>query len=141
MDDRLRVTGSVWLPRAELGWRFSRSSGPGGQSVNTTDSRVELLFDVAGSSALPDYLKARALARLGSRLADGVLVVTASEHRSQLQNRRAAEARLVALLADAIAPPGRPRRPTRPSRRAVEARLAAKRRRGLVKRQRRAEDE
>ncbi len=139
VDDRLRVTASVAVPRAELSWRFSRSSGPGGQSVNTTDSRVELLFDLAGSSALPEHLKARALNRLASRLVDGVLVVAASEHRSQLQNRRAAEARLVALLAEAIAPPGRPRRTSRPSRGAVEARLAAKRRRGLVKRQRRAD--
>jgi ribosome-associated protein len=141
VDDRLQVTASVALPRAELGWRFSRSSGPGGQSVNTTDSRVELLFDLANTTALPAHLKARALERLMSRLVDGVLVITAAEHRSQLQNRRAAEARLVALLADAVAPPGRPRRPTRPSRGAVEARLNAKRRRGLVKRQRRADDE
>jgi ribosome-associated protein len=140
VEDAIVVTASVAVPRSELGWRFSRSSGPGGQSVNTTDSRVELLFDVAGSVALPDHLKARALERLRSRLVDGVLVIAASEHRSQLMNRRAAEARLVALLADAIAPPARKRRPTRPSRSAVEARLVSKRRRGLVKRQRRADD-
>jgi ribosome-associated protein len=131
----------VALPRSELSWRFSHSGGPGGQSVNTTDSRVELRFDLAGSSAVPPYLKDRALARLASRLLDGVLVVTASEHRSQLQNRRAAEARLVALLADAFAPPARARRATRPSRGAVEARLNAKRHRGLTKRGRRRPDE
>jgi ribosome-associated protein len=141
MEDRLQVTRSVSVPRAELTWRFSRSSGPGGQSVNTTDSRVELLFDLAASSALPPHLKERALARLRDRLVDGVLVVTASEHRSQLQNRRAAEARLAALLAAAVAPPPPARRPTRPSRSAVEARLAAKRRRGEAKRQRRAPEE
>jgi len=134
MDDRLQVNGTVALPRAELAWRFSRSSGPGGQSVNTADSRVELMFDLAGTAALPSYLKARAVERLASRLIDGVLTVTASEHRSQLQNRRAAELRLVALLADAIAPPNRPRRPTRPSRGAVQARLDAKRQRSRVKR-------
>src|SRR5215469_12394963 len=99
MADVLPVTGTVAIPRAELTWKFSRSSGPGGQSVNTADSRVELRFDLASTGALPPYLKARALERLAARLVDGVLVVTASEHRSQLQNRRAAEKRLIALLA------------------------------------------
>lgn len=141
VDDGLRVTPSVTLPRAELTWRFSRSGGPGGQSVNTTDSRVDLRFDLAATNALPAHLKARAMERLGSRLVDGVVVVTASEHRSQLQNRRAAEARLAALLAEAIAPPARRRRPTRPLRRAVQARLDAKRRRGQIKRERRTPDE
>jgi ribosome-associated protein len=137
VDEGLRVTPAVTVPRAELSWRFSRSSGPGGQSVNTADSRVELSFDLAGTAALPEHLKARALQRLAPRLVAGVLTVTASEHRSQLQNRRAAAARLAALLADAIAPPARPRRPTRPSRGAVERRLAEKRRRSLTKRDRR----
>ena len=139
--DVLPVTGTVAIPRAELIWRFSRSSGPGGQSVNTSDSRVELRFDLAATEALPDHLKARALGRLGSRLVDGAIVVTASEHRSQLQNRRAAEARLVAVLADAVAAPAPPRRPTRPSRSSVERRLTAKRRRGRTKQQRRSTDE
>jgi ribosome-associated protein len=141
MDTYLQVTGSVAVPRSELTWRFSRSSGPGGQSVNTADSRAELRFDLAATGALPAHLKARALERLGSRLVDGVLVVTASEHRSQLSNRRAAEARLVALLADGVAPPARTRRPTRPSRGAVQARLDAKRRRSQTKRQRRGLDD
>jgi ribosome-associated protein len=136
VDDGLRVTSRVTIPRRELGWRFSRASGPGGQSVNTADSRVELSFDLAATAALPEHLKARALARLAPRLAGGVLTVTASEHRSQLQNRRAAAARLARLLADAIAPPARPRRPTRPSRGAVERRLADKRRRSEIKRDR-----
>jgi ribosome-associated protein len=137
MDGYLQVNGSVAIPRAELTWRFSRSGGPGGQSVNTADSRVELRFDLAGTESLAPHLKTRALDRLASRLVDGALVVTASEHRSQLQNRRAAEARLVAALAQAIAPPARARRPTRPSRGAVQARLDAKRRRSQTKRQRR----
>jgi len=135
------VTGSVALPRSELSWRFSHSSGPGGQSVNTADSRVELRFDLARTTALPPHLKERALRRLAHRLVDGVLVVTASEHRSQIQNRRVAQARLVALLAEAMAPPARTRRATRPSRGAVEARLESKRRRGLTKRHRRPPDE
>jgi ribosome-associated protein len=141
MEDGLRISREVTVPRHELVWRFSRSSGPGGQSVNTTDSRVELLFDLAASDALPEYLKARAMQRLASRLVDGVLVVTASEYRSQLQNRRAAATRLVALLTEAIAPPARPRRPTRATFRATQARLEAKRRRSQVKRERRRPEE
>jgi ribosome-associated protein len=137
MAEYLQVNGSVSIPRTELTWRFSRSSGPGGQSVNTSDSRVELRFDLAGTTALPKLLKERALRRLSDRLVDGAIVVTAAEHRSQLQNRRTAEARLAALLAAAIAPPGRPRRPTRPSRTAVQRRLDSKRRRGETKRLRR----
>jgi len=135
--EELAVTRAVSIPRGELTWRFSRSSGPGGQSVNTSDSRVELRFDLAGTQAVPQPLKDRALRRLADRLVDGVLVVTAAEHRSQLQNRRAAEARLVALLAAAIAPPGPARRATRPTRTAVERRLDSKRRHGQNKRLRR----
>lgn len=136
-DGGLRVTRDVVVPSRELQWRFSRSSGPGGQGVNTTDSRVELLLDVARSGALDDRQRARALARLGERLVDGVLTVTASEHRSQLRNRDAAAARLAALLRDALAPPGRARRPTRPTRGSQQRRLDAKSRRAQTKRMRR----
>jgi ribosome-associated protein len=136
----LPVRGSVVIPDAELRWRFSRSSGPGGQGVNTTDSRVELSFDVARTTALGPTLKARALDRLGPRLVDGVLTISASEHRSQLRNREAAEARLASTLAEAIAPPPRPRRPTRPSKAATERRIASKKRRGEIKRMRRDVD-
>jgi ribosome-associated protein len=118
----------------ELSWRFSRSSGPGGQSVNTTDSRASASFDLAGSAALGPVQRDRALRRLHTRLVDGVLTVTASDHRSQLANRRAALARLVALLEEAIAPPPKRRKPTRPSRAAAERRLTDKKRRGDVKR-------
>ncbi len=135
--DELVITRAVTIPRTELSWRFSRSGGPGGQAVNTSDSRVELRFDLAGTAALPATLKERALHRLAGRLVGGTLVVTAEEHRSQLQNRRAAEARLAALLAAAIAPPGPVRRATRPSRAAVQRRLDAKRRHGQTKRLRR----
>ena len=141
MEGYLEVSRAVSIPRAELTWRFSRSGGPGGQSVNTADSRVELRFDLAGTEALPPPLKERALARLGGRLVDGALVVTAAEHRSQLQNRRAAEARLVALLAAAIAPPAPGRRPTRPTRGSVQRRLDTKKHRAQTKRLRRATDE
>jgi ribosome-associated protein len=138
VGDYLAVRRSIQIPRSELSWRFSRSSGPGGQSVNTTDSRAELSWDLVNSRALPRPLKDRARARLAGRLVDGVLTVAAAEHRSQLQNRRAAEARLAALLDDAIAPEPPRRKPTRPSRGAVQARLDAKRRRGQVKQRRRS---
>ncbi|MGH8836660.1 MAG: alternative ribosome rescue aminoacyl-tRNA hydrolase ArfB [Actinomycetes bacterium] len=140
MPGPLRIRGSIVVPEHELRWRFSRSSGPGGQSVNTTDSRVELSYDLAESAALGPVLKARALHRLVGRLTDGVLTVAASEHRSQLRNRAAAEERLTVLLRDAIAPPPRRRRPTVPTRAAAERRLADKRRRGDTKRLRQVSD-
>jgi ribosome-associated protein len=127
------VVRGVEIPAGELGWRFSRSSGPGGQSVNTADSRVELSFDVRRSAALPDVLRDRMLARLSHRLVDGVLTVAASEYRSQHRNREAARARLADLLAEAGAPPARPRRPTKPTRGSQERRLAGKKRRGDTK--------
>jgi ribosome-associated protein len=135
MPEPIRVRGSVVVPDAELLWRFSRSSGPGGQHVNTSDSQVELRWDLAASAALPAVLKERALERLAGRLVDGrFIVVRASEHRSQWRNREAAMARLGALLAEATAPPPRTRRATRPSRGMVERRLENKRRRSEVKR-------
>jgi ribosome-associated protein len=134
----LHVSRELTVPETELSWRFSRSSGPGGQGVNTTDSRAELSFDVQRSSALPEHLRARALRRLGVRLVDGVLTVAASEHRSQLQNREAAEQRLVQLLREAVAPPAPPRRPTRPTRGSQERRLDAKKQRSQLKRSRRS---
>src|SRR5581483_9933370 len=98
MADDLRVNGWLLIPGAELHERFSRSSGPGGQSVNTADSRVELSFDVERSPALPQWARARAVQRLAGRMSGGVVTVTASEQRSQLANRQAARARLAALL-------------------------------------------
>jgi ribosome-associated protein len=123
----------VEVPPGELAWRFSRSSGPGGQSVNTADSRVELSFDVARSPSLPDPVRARLLVRLSHRLVDGVLTIAASEYRSQHRNREAARARLADLLTEASAPPAPKRRPTRPTRGSKERRLAGKKRRGETK--------
>lgn len=139
MDDGLRVTDRIVIPAAELRERFSRSSGPGGQGVNTADSRVELSFDLAGSPSVPEPLRARALDRLANRLVDGVLTVAASEHRAQLANREAARERMAALLREAVAPPPKPRRPTRPSRAAKERRLAEKKHRSQRKRDRRVD--
>jgi ribosome-associated protein len=135
------VVRGVVIPPDELTWRFSRSPGPGGQSVNTTESRVELSFDLADSEALAPELKERALRALDSRLVSGVITVTSSENRSQLRNREAAAARMSELLTAATAPPPRSRRPTRPSRAARERRLADKQRRSQIKRLRRPTDE
>jgi ribosome-associated protein len=139
MSGPLRVTRSVVIPERDLTWRFSRSSGPGGQSVNTADSRVELSLDVARTTALGPVQRARVLERLSRRLVDGVLTVKASEHRSQLRNREAALERMARTLAEALAPPPPRRRPTRPTRGAVDRRLADKKRRARTKRLRRSE--
>jgi ribosome-associated protein len=137
VTDDLQVTPAVLIPAEELEWRFSRSGGPGGQGVNTTDSRVELSWNVMASSALTDVARQRAAERLGRRLVDGTLTITASEFRSQLRNREAALARLADTVREAIAPPPPARRPTRPSRAARQRRMEDKRRRGQVKRLRR----
>ncbi|WP_031478939.1 alternative ribosome rescue aminoacyl-tRNA hydrolase ArfB [Streptomyces bicolor] len=121
------IRGSVSLPEAELMWRFSRSSGPGGQHVNTSDSQVELRFDVAATEALPEVWKQRALQRLAGRLVDGVVTVRASEHRSQWRNRETAAVRLATLLAEATAPPPKPRPPSRALRRLAIARTRRRR--------------
>jgi len=121
------------IPDDELIERFSRASGPGGQSVNTTDSRVALSWDVLNSAVLTDAQRRRALDRLAGRLVDGVLTIVAAEHRSQRQNRTAARARLHHLVQDALEPPAPPRRATKPSRAARARRVEAKRRHGELK--------
>ncbi len=138
----LVVTPSVRIPADELRWRFSRSSGPGGQGVNTTDSRVELSWDAAASVALLGLgagVRERALERLAGRSVDGAVTITASQFRSQLRNRDAARIRLAVLVREAIAPPAPPRRPTRPTRGSRLRRLEDKRRRAETKRLRRPE--
>ena len=127
----ITVRGYV-VPDSELSWRFSRSSGPGGQSVNTTDSRVELIFDLAASQAFPPELKQRALARVGDQV-----VIVSHEHRSQLRNRQAAQDRLAELLLEAIKPPPKPRVPTKPTKASKQRRLDSKKKRGETKRLRR----
>lgn len=117
------------VPACELVERFSRSPGPGGQSVNTSDSRVELDWDITASSALTDTQRTRAL----RHWPEGRVSIAASEHRSQHRNRVAARERLADLLREALAPPPPPRRPTRPSRGSKERRLKAKKERGRTK--------
>ncbi|MBK6869895.1 MAG: aminoacyl-tRNA hydrolase [Kineosporiaceae bacterium] len=140
MEPDLPVTAALAIPAAELSWRFSRSSGPGGQGVNTTDSRVELIWDVEGSPILTDDQRERLLDRLAGRLVAGTLVVVASEYRSQRRNRGAARDRLAALVRQALAPPPPRRRPTRPSAGARRRRIEAKKRRSETKRLRRPGD-
>lgn len=134
------IRGAVALPESELRWRFSRSSGPGGQHVNTSDSQAELRFDLESTDALPEVWKERALERLASRLVDGVLVVRASEHRSQWRNRETACERMARLLAEATAPPAPRRRTRKTPRGLVERRLRDKKHRGDIKRGRSGRD-
>ncbi|MFE6978140.1 alternative ribosome rescue aminoacyl-tRNA hydrolase ArfB [Streptomyces sp. NPDC057682] len=134
------IRGAVSLPEAELMWRFSRSSGPGGQHVNTSDSQVELRFDLAATGALPEVWKERALERLANRLVDGVVSVRASEHRSQWRNRETAAVRMAALLAEATAPPPRPRLKKKIPRGINERRLREKKQRAETKRGRSGRD-
>jgi len=135
-ENDVRVNAALVIPAAELSWRFSRSSGPGGQGVNTADSRVELMWDAGASTVFSPVQRERLIDRLGSRLVDGMLTIAASEHRAQLRNRDAARARLAALVAEAVRPPAPPRRATRPTRGSTERRLQAKQRRTDVKRMR-----
>jgi len=136
----LGVGSGVSIPGRDLAWRFSRSSGPGGQGVNTTDSRIELSLNLLTCEGLSPHQRGRALDRLGPRLVDGVLTVAASEFRSQLRNRRAARDRMAALLAEALAPPPAKRRATKPSKGAVARRLDDKARRAKLKKLRNSWD-
>jgi ribosome-associated protein len=132
----LEVTPALTSPASELGWRFSRSSGPGGQHVNTSDSRVELSWNIADSVAISDDQRMLLVTRLGRRLVAGVITVTASERRSQLRNREIALAKLADLLAAGLAPDAAPRRPPKPPRGSGRRHLAAKQQRSATKRQR-----
>jgi ribosome-associated protein len=135
--DEVRLRRGMRVPVTELEFRASRSSGPGGQGVNTTSSKIELRWNVRESAALTDAQRQRVLDRLAPRLTDdGVLILTGSEHRSQLRNREAVLARFRAIVGEALEPPT-PRRPTRPTRASKEQRLEGKRRRSETKRLRR----
>jgi ribosome-associated protein len=135
--DSLRVTETVVIPRSELNVRATRSGGPGGQHVNTSSTRIEIVWDVTRTRALTEAERARVVARLGARVSDeGTVRVVASDSRSQRQNRERAEARLADLIRRALAV-RKARKRTRIPRAAVEARLEGKRRQGERKRQRR----
>ncbi len=133
---RIRFPGGSSIDETELEFRVSRSSGPGGQGVNTTDSKVELRWDVEASQ-LHEAAKVRIKDRMGHRMTkDGILVIQASEERSQHQNKSAAIARFRSLVGEAMTPPKR-RRKTKPSYGAKQRRLKAKKERGELKQQRR----
>jgi ribosome-associated protein len=135
--DGIRVSRSLTIPGSELRFRFSRSSGAGGQNVNKRDTKVELLFDVASSPSLGPRQRDRIMRKLASRIdADGVLHLVVSEERTQGRNRDIATERFCELIADALRPDPPRRRPTRPSKASVDRRIADKRRRGARKRDR-----
>lgn len=133
----LEVGPQLVIPASELQWKFSRSSGPGGQHVNTSDSRVQLTWDAAESSVLTDEQRARLLQRLARRTVGGAVTVTVSQERSQLRNRETALDMLRELVSAALAPPAASRRPTRPTQGSGRRRLAAKQQRSATKQQRR----
>ena len=136
-EDVLAVGDSLWVPRSELTYRATRSGGPGGQHVNTSSTRVELAWDVDGSPSVTDEQRARIREKLANRInGEGVLLLTASDHRSQHQNKEAVTGRFVEMVAQALVVP-KQRRKTRPSRAAREARLQNKKRRSETKAMRR----
>lgn len=132
----LEVLPALTIPAGELQWKFSRSSGAGGQHVNTSDSRVQLTWSVADSAVLTDDQRATLLTRLGRRMVGGGITLTVSERRSQLRNREAALESLAGLVRGALAPPAPPRRATKPTRGSARRHLAAKQQRSQTKRQR-----
>ena len=132
----LTVSPALTIPASELSWRFSRSSGPGGQHVNTSDSRAALSWNVAASASLSDTQRQILLRRLKRHLIAGTVTVTASEQRSQLRNREIALAKLAEMVADGLAPEAAARRKTKPTRGSNHRRLDAKKQRSATKRQR-----
>ena len=136
-EDDLRLDAARAIPRSELAYRASRAGGAGGQHVNTSSTRIELLWNVRTTAALDDEARSRVLVKLATRIdGEGFIRVVSSARRSQSQNREAAEVRLVELVRQALVVQKR-RRPTKPSRGAKEARLSEKKKRGDTKRQRR----
>ena len=135
MIEEMEIIPGFVVPESQLQERFSHSSGPGGQGVNTSDSRVELQFDVARSDAVPEHLRPVLLTTLSNRLVNGVLTVAVQDERAQLANRRLARARMADVLQKACVQPRR-RRATKRTRGSQRRRLEAKKRRGEIKRNR-----
>ena len=132
----LEVSPGLTIPAGELQWKFSRSSGAGGQHVNTSDSRVQLTWNAAESAVLTEAQRATVLTKLGRRLVAGAITVTVSERRSQLRNREAALESLAAVIRAALARPAPLRRATRPTRGSAKRHLIAKQQRSATKKQR-----
>ncbi|MGK9147100.1 aminoacyl-tRNA hydrolase [Plantibacter flavus] len=133
----LEVSSALTIPATELRWKFSRSSGPGGQHVNTSDSRVQLTWSIVESPAVDEEQRTLLLERLARRLVSGSITVTVAQERSQLRNREIALDQLASLLREAFTPAGPPRRPTRPTRGSARRHAAAKQQRSATKQQRR----
>ena len=131
------IPGGLVIPAADLTERFARASGPGGQGVNTTDSKVQLSIDIAGGGSRSAGQRRRVLRNLESRLDGTVLTVSVTTQRSQIRNRAEARERMAALLREALTPPPPPRRKTKPTRGSVRRRIAAKKRRSEIKSTRR----
>ena len=129
----LTINSRLVIPSNELKWRFSKSSGPGGQGVNKTDSRVELVFDIKRSSVFGPFHKKRLLERLENQCVNGCLNIVASEERSQYQNRQLAMARLADLLQEGLKPPPKARKATKPTRASQKRRVTTKKHRGALK--------
>ena len=137
----LNITPTIAIPRSELQYRASRAGGPGGQHVNTSSTRIELLWDLTGSTAVSDEQRERLRTKLAARLdSDGMVRVVASDRRSQGQNKQAADERLAALVKHALHVPKK-RRPTKPTRAAKEKRLSEKKHRSDIKKTRRSDDD
>lgn len=137
-DGVLAINDALWIPRAELTYRATRSGGPGGQHVNTSSTRVELVWDVDASPSVTEEQRALIRAKLANRISgEGTLLLAASDHRSQHQNKEAVTERFAVLLREALVVPKK-RRKTRPPRGAAEARLRAKKLRSDVKKMRRS---
>ena len=132
----LPIHSLLVIPSNELKWRFSKSSGPGGQGVNTTDSRVELIFDIKHSSAIGLFHKQRLLEQLKTRCTNGCLNIVAAEERSQYQNRQLALARLTNLLKEGLKPPPKARKATKPTHYSQKRRIASKKHRSALKKKR-----
>ncbi len=132
----LTINSRLVIPAKELKWRFSRGSGPGGQSVNKTSCRVELVFDIKHSSAMGPFHKQRLLEKLKSRCVNGCLNIVVAEERSQYQNRQLALARLADLLQEGLKPPPKPRKTTKPTRASQKRRTTAKKHRSALKQKR-----
>lgn len=139
MDD-LRITSDLLIPASELSWRFDPSGGPGGQHANKSATRVELSFDMRGSSVFGDRQRDRILRALPADAAEGVVVIQVGESRSQWRNRQIARRRLVEIIEEALRPPPPRRRATKPTRASQERRLAGKRARSETKRMRKSPD-
>tara|TARA_B100001113_G_scaffold309040_1_gene271492 strand:+ start:435 stop:857 length:423 start_codon:yes stop_codon:yes gene_type:complete len=132
----LRITTKLEIPTSEINWRFSRSSGSGGQNVNKTDSRVEIVFNVSKSKTLSPYQKHRILIKKNYKLINDCICIVVQDKRSQYQNRQLAVNRLVSTLQELLKPPPKRRRETIPTRSSQRKRVELKKRRGELKKNR-----